>query len=94
MAFFLFQQMNQLPQQNHKQIDISGSKDIQTTESKMDPLSSSIPVMRSPADIMAKGPNGDNLAAGAVQAHPVDRMQRGKKPGNNIRFLSTSRPSC
>jgi hypothetical protein len=52
----------------------------------MDPLSSSIPVMRSPTDIMAKGPNGDNFAAEAIQAHPVDRMQRGKKPGKTNCF--------
>eukprot|EP00979_Chaetoceros_neogracilis_P008923 scaffold2006_cov283-Chaetoceros_neogracile.AAC.7 len=38
--------------------------------------SSSIPVMRSPNDIMTYGPNGDNLAAAAIQSHPVDRMQR------------------
>ena len=37
---------------------------------------SSIPVMRSPADVMSKGPNGANLAATARRAHPVDRMQR------------------
>ncbi len=44
----------------------------------MDPLnSSSIPVMRSPIDLMKEGPNSDNLAAGAIQAHPIDRMQRG-----------------
>ena len=44
----------------------------------MDPLnSSSIPVMRSPANLMNDGPNSDNLAAAAVQAHPIDRMQRG-----------------
>eukprot|EP01083_Nonionella_stella_P213954 771214_1 len=43
----------------------------------MDPLNStSIPVMRSPADIMNDGLNSDNLAAGAVQSHPIDRMQR------------------
>jgi len=32
--------------------------------------------MRYPNDIMAEGPNSDNLAAAAIQAHPVDRMQR------------------
>lgn len=40
--------------------------------------SSSIPVMRSPNDLMVNGPNSDNFAASAIQAHPVDRMQRGK----------------
>ena len=45
----------------------------------MDPLnSSSIPVMRSPVDLMNDGPNSDNLAAAAVQSHPIDRMQRGE----------------
>ena len=39
--------------------------------------SASIPVMRSPNDIMTCGPNGDNLAAAAIQSHPVDQMQRG-----------------
>lgn len=47
----------------------------------MDPLnSSSIPVMRSPVDLMNEGPNSDNLAASAMQAHPIDRMQRGEQP--------------
>jgi hypothetical protein len=41
-----------------------------------DPTSSSIPVMRAPADTMSKGPNGANLAASARRTHPVDRMQR------------------
>jgi hypothetical protein len=50
----------------------------------MDPLNStSIPVMRSPADIMNDGLNSDNLAAGAVQSHPIDRMQRGKQVRSN-----------
>jgi len=40
---------------------------------------SSIPVMRSPADLMSLGPNSDNLAAAAVQAHPIDRMQRSQQ---------------
>uniref|UniRef100_A0A7S2S6V2 Proteasome maturation protein n=1 Tax=Eucampia antarctica TaxID=49252 RepID=A0A7S2S6V2_9STRA len=38
--------------------------------------SSSIPMMKSPADIMSCGPNGNNLAATAVRSHPIDRMQR------------------
>lgn len=33
--------------------------------------------MRSPADLMHEGPNSDNLAAAAIQMHPIDRMQRG-----------------
>jgi hypothetical protein len=41
-------------------------------------MSNSIPVMRSPADLMNHGPNSDNLAAAAVQMHPIDRLQRGK----------------
>lgn len=40
-------------------------------------MSNSIPIMRSPADLMNNGPNSDNLAAAAVQMHPIDRMQRG-----------------
>eukprot|EP00559_Dactyliosolen_fragilissimus_P006991 CAMPEP_0184856050 /NCGR_PEP_ID=MMETSP0580-20130426/1210_1 /TAXON_ID=1118495 /ORGANISM="Dactyliosolen fragilissimus" /LENGTH=144 /DNA_ID=CAMNT_0027350819 /DNA_START=108 /DNA_END=542 /DNA_ORIENTATION=- len=39
-------------------------------------ISSSIPVMRQAPDMMAYGPNGQNLASSAVEAHPVDRMQR------------------
>jgi hypothetical protein len=39
---------------------------------------SSIPIMRYPNDIMTEGPNSDNLAAAAIQSHPVDRMQRGE----------------
>ena len=45
--------------------------------------STSIPIMRSPADMMTDGPNCDNLAAGAVQIHPIDRMQRVKQAKNN-----------
>lgn len=44
----------------------------------MDPLSSSIPVMRGPNDLMRNGLNSDNFAASAVQNHPVERMQQGK----------------
>jgi len=35
-----------------------------------------IPVMRTPANVMATGLNSDNLASAAVRLHPVDRMQR------------------
>ncbi|KAL7517250.1 hypothetical protein ACHAWX_002182 [Stephanocyclus meneghinianus] len=38
--------------------------------------SSSIPVMRKPADAMTTGLNSSNLAASAMQRHPIDRMQR------------------
>jgi hypothetical protein len=41
-------------------------------------MSNSIPVMRKPADAMSKGLNSSNLAAAAVQRHPIDRMQRGE----------------
>lgn len=44
----------------------------------MDPLSSSIPVMSGPNDLMRNGLNSDNFAASAVQNHPVDRMQQGQ----------------
>mmetsp|Transcript_4403 Transcript_4403/g.4133 ORF Transcript_4403/g.4133 Transcript_4403/m.4133 type:complete len:146 (-) Transcript_4403:67-504(-) len=46
----------------------------------MDPLSlsSSIPVMHGPSDLMRNGLNSDNFAASAVQNHPVDRMQQGQ----------------
>eukprot|EP00979_Chaetoceros_neogracilis_P008930 scaffold2006_cov283-Chaetoceros_neogracile.AAC.14 len=37
--------------------------------------SSSIPVMRSPNDIMTYGPNGDNLAAAAIQSHPQSNFK-------------------
>jgi len=39
-------------------------------------LNHSIPVLRSPSDMMVVGPNSDNLAAVAVEAHPIDRLQR------------------
>lgn len=42
----------------------------------MSDLSSSIPMMRSPANQMETGPNGNNLAAAATQNHPVDSIQR------------------
>ncbi|KAL7469822.1 hypothetical protein ACHAXS_010069 [Conticribra weissflogii] len=42
----------------------------------MDNTGSSIPVMRKPSDAMSAGLNSSNLAAAAVQRHPIDRMQR------------------
>jgi hypothetical protein len=36
----------------------------------------SIPVMSKPANLMEVGPNGNNLAAAAQGAHPVEEMQR------------------
>ncbi|KAL7550714.1 hypothetical protein ACHAWF_013930 [Thalassiosira exigua] len=36
----------------------------------------SIPVMRKPSDAMSAGLNASNLAASAMQRHPIDRMQR------------------
>ena len=44
----------------------------------MEDASSSIPVMRKPADAMTTGLNSSNLAAAAMQRHPIDRMQRGE----------------
>lgn len=38
--------------------------------------SSSIPVMRHPANQMETGPNGNNLAAAAASNHPIDDLQR------------------
>mmetsp|Transcript_27695 Transcript_27695/g.41022 ORF Transcript_27695/g.41022 Transcript_27695/m.41022 type:complete len:137 (+) Transcript_27695:98-508(+) len=46
--------------------------------------SASIPVMRSPNDLMINGPNSDNLAAAAIQSHPVDRMQRATKSTTSL----------
>ena len=43
-----------------------------------DDISSSIPVMRKPSDAMSNGLNSSNLAASAMQRHPIDRMQRGE----------------
>mmetsp|Transcript_2146 Transcript_2146/g.3776 ORF Transcript_2146/g.3776 Transcript_2146/m.3776 type:complete len:131 (-) Transcript_2146:37-429(-) len=37
---------------------------------------SSIPLMKKPANLLETGLNGGNLAAAAVQRHPVDEMQR------------------
>eukprot|EP00593_Proboscia_inermis_P000834 CAMPEP_0171292886 /NCGR_PEP_ID=MMETSP0816-20121228/901_1 /TAXON_ID=420281 /ORGANISM="Proboscia inermis, Strain CCAP1064/1" /LENGTH=138 /DNA_ID=CAMNT_0011763093 /DNA_START=84 /DNA_END=500 /DNA_ORIENTATION=- len=39
-------------------------------------MDSSIPIMRSPANIMSGGVNGGNLSSAAIKPHPVDRMQR------------------
>eukprot|EP01083_Nonionella_stella_P126818 384098_1 len=41
-----------------------------------DSAMSSIPVMRKPSDAMSTGLNSNNLAAAAMQRHPIDRMQR------------------
>jgi hypothetical protein len=35
----------------------------------------SMPVMNQPANMMESGPNGNNLAAAAVQRHPVESLQ-------------------
>ena len=37
-----------------------------------------VPIMRCPTDVMRKGPNSDNFQTAAIQAHPIDRLQRGK----------------
>lgn len=42
---------------------------------KMEDIAS-IPLMNKPANLMELGPNGNNLAAAAQSAHPVDAMQR------------------
>eukprot|EP00549_Striatella_unipunctata_P024540 CAMPEP_0118694614 /NCGR_PEP_ID=MMETSP0800-20121206/12636_1 /TAXON_ID=210618 ORGANISM="Striatella unipunctata, Strain CCMP2910" /NCGR_SAMPLE_ID=MMETSP0800 /ASSEMBLY_ACC=CAM_ASM_000638 /LENGTH=130 /DNA_ID=CAMNT_0006593129 /DNA_START=101 /DNA_END=496 /DNA_ORIENTATION=+ len=43
----------------------------------MDPtMSSSIPMMNKPYNMMEVGPNGNNLASQSREIHPVDRMQR------------------
>ncbi|GKY96128.1 hypothetical protein MPSEU_000573000 [Mayamaea pseudoterrestris] len=36
----------------------------------------SIPIMSKPANLMEAGPNGNNLAAAAQGAHPVDGLQQ------------------
>ena len=56
-------------------------------------MSNSIPVMRKPADTMSKGLNSSNLAAAAVQRHPIDRMQRGEFSSFAFVFLFCKRPS-
>lgn len=38
--------------------------------------SNSIPIMRKPSDAMSAGLNSSNLAASAIQRHPIDMMQR------------------
>ena len=38
--------------------------------------SNSIPIMRKPTDTMSNGLNSSNLAAAAIQRHPIDQMQR------------------
>eukprot|EP00584_Thalassiosira_punctigera_P004077 CAMPEP_0172526954 /NCGR_PEP_ID=MMETSP1067-20121228/1775_1 /TAXON_ID=265564 ORGANISM="Thalassiosira punctigera, Strain Tpunct2005C2" /NCGR_SAMPLE_ID=MMETSP1067 /ASSEMBLY_ACC=CAM_ASM_000444 /LENGTH=148 /DNA_ID=CAMNT_0013310601 /DNA_START=150 /DNA_END=596 /DNA_ORIENTATION=+ len=39
-------------------------------------MSNSIPIMRKPSDAMSAGLNSSNLAASAMQRHPIERMQR------------------
>jgi hypothetical protein len=52
-----------------------------------DDISSSIPVMRKPSDAMSNGLNSSNLAASAMQRHPIDRMQRGENNKSDGHFL-------
>ena len=58
--------------------DSRDSRDPQTTTMAD---SNSIPVMRKPTDAMSAGLNSSNLAASAMQRHPIDRMQRGELGG-------------
>ena len=44
--------------------------------STMSDLSSSIPVMRHPSNLMETGPNGNNLASAATRNHPIQELQR------------------
>jgi len=44
----------------------------------MSKSNASIPIMRKPVDEMSTGLNSSNLAASAMQRHPIDRMQRGE----------------
>ena len=44
----------------------------------MSESNASIPIMRKPVDEMSTGLNSSNLAASAMQRHPIDRMQRGE----------------
>ena len=61
-----------------KQRPSRDSRDPQTTTMAD---SNSIPVMRKPTDAMSAGLNSSNLAASAMQRHPIDRMQRGELGG-------------
>jgi len=44
----------------------------------MDPTvsNSSIPILRNPPDQMLHGPNDHNYAAGAIEPHPIARLQQ------------------
>eukprot|EP00815_Leptocylindrus_aporus_P012534 CAMPEP_0116051978 /NCGR_PEP_ID=MMETSP0322-20121206/1296_1 /TAXON_ID=163516 /ORGANISM="Leptocylindrus danicus var. apora, Strain B651" /LENGTH=136 /DNA_ID=CAMNT_0003534819 /DNA_START=89 /DNA_END=499 /DNA_ORIENTATION=+ len=46
----------------------------------MSGLTSSIPIQNKPSNLMANGPNSDNLAAQAQQKHYVDTLQRAHDP--------------
>lgn len=53
-----------------------------------------IPMMKSPANVMEAGPNGNNLATAASRVHPVDQLQRAEA-GTFFRFgASSSMYSC
>eukprot|EP00978_Attheya_sp_CCMP212_P047459 scaffold421377_cov55-Attheya_sp.AAC.3 len=43
-----------------------------------------IPVMRSPPNLMASGPNGSNLAAAARRSHPVEVVQQQSAGGDDL----------
>jgi hypothetical protein len=55
--------------------------------STMSDPSSSIPVMRHPANQMETGPNGNNLAAAAASNHPIDNLQRNSSAAVERGFL-------
>lgn len=42
-------------------------------------MSSQIPVIRTPVNMMEEGPNSNNLASQGLQRHPVDEMQRAQQ---------------
>jgi len=44
---------------------------------------SSIPILREQTNVMASGPNSNNLAAKGLQAHPIDHMQRAAGSGHS-----------
>ena len=53
----------------------------------MSESNASIPIMRKPVDEMSTGLNSSNLAASAMQRHPIDRMQRGELNRNYMLWI-------
>mmetsp|Transcript_27570 Transcript_27570/g.33484 ORF Transcript_27570/g.33484 Transcript_27570/m.33484 type:complete len:144 (+) Transcript_27570:155-586(+) len=55
-----------------------------------DVTSPSIPILRSPPNLMTLGPNGGNLASQSLPLHPVDHLQR-QSSSHNLDLVAIRR---